>query len=105
MPPQSRWLGRARARPPHCSRRGCGRVEPLPHQHRAAGVGDAAMSAMPRIAGAVAVAAASGTGAALAQTPVTVRSLLDQEFLVVGTVASQAGPGVFLQKKDKLFFC
>jgi H+/gluconate symporter-like permease len=63
------------------------------------------MSAMLRIAGAVAVAAASGTGAALAQAPVTAKSLLDQEFQVVGTVASHAGPGVFLQKKDKLFFC
>jgi hypothetical protein len=57
------------------------------------------------IAGTAAVMAAASAGAALAQTPVTVRSLLDQEFQVVGTVASQAGPGVFLQKKDKLFFC
>jgi H+/gluconate symporter-like permease len=63
------------------------------------------MSASLRIAGAAAVVAASGTGAALAQTPVTVKALLDQEFQVVGTVASHAGPGMFLQKKDKLFFC
>ena len=63
------------------------------------------MNATPRIAGTMALMAASGAGAALAQTPVTVKSLLDQEFQVVGTVASQAGPGVFLQKKDKLFFC
>jgi hypothetical protein len=45
------------------------------------------------------------TGAALAQTPVTVQSLLDQEFQVVGTTIIPAGAGVFLQKKDKLFFC
>ncbi len=63
------------------------------------------MSATLRIAGAAALMAASAAGAALAQTPVTVKSLLDQEFQVVGTVASHAGPGVFLQKKDKLFFC
>ena len=63
------------------------------------------MSATLRIAGAVVFMAVSGAGAALAQTPVTVKSLLDQEFQVVGTVASQVGPGVFLQRKDKLFFC
>jgi hypothetical protein len=45
------------------------------------------------------------TGAAFAQTPVTVQSLLDQEFQVVGTAIIPAGAGVFLQKKDKLFFC
>ena len=48
---------------------------------------------------------ALGTGAAMAQQPVTVKSLLAQEFAVVGTITSPAGPGVFLQKKDKLFFC
>lgn len=63
------------------------------------------MSAMLRIARAAAGVVAMGTGAALAQTPVTVKSLLDQEFQVVGTVASHAGPGAFLQKKDKLLFC
>ena len=45
------------------------------------------------------------TGGASAQTAVTVQSLLDQEFQVVGTIPSNAGPGVFMQKKDKLFFC
>jgi hypothetical protein len=44
-------------------------------------------------------------GAASAQTAVTVQSLLNQEFQVVGTIPSNAGPGVFMQKKDKLFFC
>ena len=63
------------------------------------------MIATLRIVGAAAVVAASVTGAALAQTVVTVQSLLDQEFQIVGTIASQAGPGLFLQKKDKLFFC
>lgn len=63
------------------------------------------MIATLRIVGAAAVVTASVTGAALAQTAVTVQSLLDQEFQIVGTIASQAGPGLFLQKKDKLFFC
>jgi hypothetical protein len=38
---------------------------------------------------------------------VTVKSLLAQDFAVVGTMpgASGGGAGVFLQKKDKLFFC
>jgi hypothetical protein len=49
------------------------------------------------------ILAATGT-AASAQT-VTVQSLLAQEFAVVGTIASPAGPGIFLQKKDKLFLC
>jgi hypothetical protein len=42
---------------------------------------------------------------AFAQTKVTVQSLLDQDFQVVSTIPSNAGPGAFLQKKDKLFFC
>jgi hypothetical protein len=63
------------------------------------------MSVALRIAGTVAVVVASSASAALAQTPVTAKSLLDQEFQVVGAIASQAGPGLFLQKKDKLFFC
>ena len=48
---------------------------------------------------------AVATGAAFAQTPVTVQSLLEQEFQVVGATIIPAGAGVFLQKKDKLFFC
>jgi hypothetical protein len=63
------------------------------------------MIATLRIVGVAAVVASSATGAALAQTAVTVQSLLDQEFQIVGTIPSQAGPGLFLQKKDRLFFC
>ena len=46
-----------------------------------------------------------GINAAQAQQPLTVKSLLAQEFVVVGTVTNAAGGGVYLQKKDKLFFC
>ena len=46
-----------------------------------------------------------GASAAQAQQGVTVKSLLAQDFAVVGTITSPAGPGVFLQKKDKLFVC
>ena len=46
-----------------------------------------------------------GASIAEAQQAVTVKSLLAQDFAVVGTIASNAGPGVFLQKKDKLFLC
>jgi hypothetical protein len=49
-------------------------------------------------------------GAAPAQqmaTPaVTVQSLLAQDYAVVGTTAPAAGGGgVYLQKKEKLYFC
>ena len=44
-------------------------------------------------------------GTALAQQGVTVKSLLAQDFAVVGAITSNAGPGLFLQKKDKAFFC
>ena len=43
--------------------------------------------------------------AAQAQEPVTVKSLLAQDFVVVGTFRDVAGGGIFLQKKDRLFFC
>jgi hypothetical protein len=46
-----------------------------------------------------------GVTAAQAQQPVTVKSLLAQEFAVVGTITNAAGGGVYLQKKGKLFFC
>jgi hypothetical protein len=46
-----------------------------------------------------------GASAANAQQAVTVKSLLAQDFAVVGSITSNAGPGVFLQKKDKLFLC
>lgn len=53
---------------------------------------------------AAAVLFVGGASAASAQT-VSVQSLLSQDFVVVGTIPSQAGPGLFLQKKDKMFFC
>jgi hypothetical protein len=46
-----------------------------------------------------------GVTAAQAQQPVTVKSLLAQEFTVVGAVTNAAGGGLYLQKKDQLFFC
>jgi hypothetical protein len=46
-----------------------------------------------------------GATAAQAQQPVTVKDLLAQDFVVVGTITSPIGAGVFLQKKDKLFLC
>ncbi len=42
---------------------------------------------------------------ATAEDVETVQSLLKQEFAIVGTFISQAGAGLFLQKKDRLFFC
>ena len=44
-------------------------------------------------------------GAATAAEPVTVQSLLGQEFAVVGAFTNSAGGGLYLQKKDRLFFC
>jgi hypothetical protein len=44
-------------------------------------------------------------GTASAQQPVTVKSLLAQDFAVVSSITSPIGPGLFLQKKDKLFLC
>ena len=44
-------------------------------------------------------------GAAAAAETVTVQSLLKQNFAIVGTITSPAGPGLFLQKKDRLFIC
>jgi hypothetical protein len=56
---------------------------------------------------AIAAMLSLGATAAQAQESVTVKSLLAQDFAVVGTMpgASGGGAGVFLQKKDKLFFC
>jgi len=48
--------------------------------------------------------AVGGASTASAQA-VSVQSLISQDFVVVGTIPSQAGPGLFLQKKDKMFFC
>jgi hypothetical protein len=54
---------------------------------------------------AIAAVLAFGAVAAQAQEQVTVKSLLAQDFVVVGTFRDVAGGGIFLQKKDKLFFC
>jgi hypothetical protein len=40
-----------------------------------------------------------------AEEKATVGSLLAQGYQVVGTTATPAGAGLFLQGKDKLFFC
>ena len=42
---------------------------------------------------------------ATAQEKITAQSLLTQNFAIVGTIPSPAGPGLFLQKKDQLFVC
>lgn len=45
-------------------------------------------------------------GAATAAETATVQSLLKQEFTVVGAIFNPAaGGGLYLQKKDLLFFC
>jgi hypothetical protein len=53
---------------------------------------------------AIAALSVGGASAASAQA-VSVQSLISQDFVVVGVIPSQAGPGLFLQKKDKMFFC
>jgi hypothetical protein len=45
------------------------------------------------------------SGATTAEEAVTVQSLLKQDFAIVGAITSPAGPGLFLQKKDRLFLC
>jgi hypothetical protein len=42
---------------------------------------------------------------ASAEEAVTVQSLLKQEFIIVGTITSPAGPGLFLQKDERLYLC
>ena len=44
-------------------------------------------------------------GVTMAEEAVTVQSLLKQDFAIVGVITSPAGPGLFLQKKDRLFLC
>jgi hypothetical protein len=56
-----------------------------------------------RLSLAAALLAASGS-AALAQAQ-TVASLMKDGFAVAGVIPSQAGPGLFLAKGDKLMFC
>ena len=58
-----------------------------------------------RLALAIATLLLPGASAAWAQQDVTVKSLLAQEFAVVGAITSPIGAGLFLQKKDKLFLC
>jgi len=55
--------------------------------------------------GVIVIASAAFSASALAEEKVSVQSLIGQGFQVVGTIPSQVGPGVFLQNKDKLFFC
>jgi hypothetical protein len=45
------------------------------------------------------------SGAVLAEQAVTVQSLLKEGFNVTGAITSPAGPGLFLQKDDHLYFC
>jgi len=42
---------------------------------------------------------------AMPQEPITVQSLLTQQFAVVGSLWSPIGPAIFLQKADRLFLC
>ena len=44
-------------------------------------------------------------GAARADDPITVASLLKQGFDVVGVVQTSAGAGVFMRKADRLIAC
>jgi hypothetical protein len=54
----------------------------------------------------MAAIAAMLTGSAAAEEKMTVQSLIGQDFQVVGSIFNQAsGTSVFLQKKDKLYFC
>jgi hypothetical protein len=46
------------------------------------------------------------SGTVLAEEAMTVQSLIKQGFAIVGTMPGHTGgAGVFLQKKDQLFFC
>lgn len=55
-------------------------------------------------AGLVALPLLAGGVSAWAQG-MTVRSLLSSGFTIVGVIPSSAGPGIFLQKADKLIVC
>ncbi len=52
-----------------------------------------------------AVAVVAYSGATRADETVTVQSLLQKNFTVVGAITSSIGPGLFLQNKDQLFVC
>jgi hypothetical protein len=52
------------------------------------------------------VVASMFAGSVAAQEKMTVQSLIGQDFQVVGSIFNQSsGTSVFLQKKDKLYFC
>ncbi len=44
-------------------------------------------------------------GTVVAEELQTVQSLLKQDFAIVGAITSPPGPGLFLQKKERLFVC
>jgi hypothetical protein len=48
---------------------------------------------------------AVGQSGAFAQSANTVQSLMKDGYAVVGVIASQVGPGVFLHKGDALMLC
>lgn len=50
-------------------------------------------------------AVAALTGAAHADETVTVQSLIGEGYTLTSSFMSQIGPGLFLQKADKLFLC
>jgi hypothetical protein len=52
-----------------------------------------------------AVAASPSAFAQQQQPTVTVDSLLKQEYDIAGVIPSSAGPGMFLRKGDKMYFC
>jgi len=57
-----------------------------------------------RITGCAAILVAF-LGTVAAEELQSVQSFLKQEFAIVGVITSPAGPGLFLQKKDRLFVC
>ena len=59
---------------------------------------------MKRAISMAALLVAVGTPAVAAEN-VTVESLLAQDYVVVGTITSPIGPGLFLQEKQKLYLC
>lgn len=80
-------------------------VHVLTETHRSPkGIAFAATNVARVVTGAV-LASVATNGTAFAQQPETVASLLKQDFAVVSTVPSPIGPGLFLQKKDKLYLC
>ena len=58
-----------------------------------------------RLGGIIGCALVALSAPVMAEEPVTVQSLLNQDFTVVSTITTHVGPGLFLQKKDQLFIC